>query len=307
VLSGGTLQLNPGGVVVAADVSSGGTLWGSGTLIGGVAVAGTVGAAAVAGGGAVFVESHGGTFGLTVEKEGWIDVGSGGLASGTDVLASGQLTLDSGGVASGTTIRSGAFEYDMGLERSGTIAAGGAIEVIGSADSLLINGAETLDYRAVASRNMIGSGGSVTANGGAKTVSDTILSGGLEITQGEVDGAVVSNGGTLRIVDGTASGVTVKSGGLLIWDGFLGSSLTDGPQMSNALSFSGATLSSGARLQLDVAIAPGVTLSLAAGAPVAEAFVSQGGSLIGPGVVSDVNDAGLFKGAAIISGGTRSG
>ncbi len=246
--SGGTQQVNSGGVASGTQVGSGGTqVVSSGgsavdTVIssGGTQQVGSGGQASgtiVTSGGTEVVQSGGTTVGAFVSAGGTEQIQSGGtMVSGsvdgvTDgtVNVYGGTTIDNtmlwgsienvyaGGVASGSIINSGGAQaiYSGGVA-SGTIINSAGIESVlsgGTAINTLVNagGVETVSLGG--STANVSVAGTETVSGTASNT--TILSGGVEevTSGGNASGVTIQSGGTLVLDDGsTASGITANVG-----------------------------------------------------------------------------------------------
>ena len=303
VLSGGTLELSVDfrsgqtvsytGSVASTTVMSGVTL-SSGALFqltGGSVLRGAV----------VSLAADAPPVSITVSAGGQL-FGPGRFAAGIDfglvsgvLISSGGLDVRHGGVALGDTIEGNEFDGGYEVVSSGGVAKREVIKELGEAlilaggsdDNAAVESAGLLVDSGAVSGARVGSGGMIEVFGSARAV--TILRGGVESlgVGASVSGDVVMNGGKLLFGEKVSSGQT----------------LSFGASVTSTTVLDGATISSGARLQLDGAtIMRGATVSLTAGALVASATVRAGGVLIGGGAVNGVVDDGLVSGVVLTSG-----
>ncbi|HEX3860168.1 MAG TPA: Ig-like domain-containing protein [Stellaceae bacterium] len=192
VSSGGTLIVSSGQAYEAVTVQSGGTLIVlSGGFTGDTVDSGTeilsggIEFGAAVDSGATLTVSAGGTVSAaTVNSGGVLTISAGGAASGTTVGVFGVEHVSGGGVASNTLVVGGGSEIiDAGATEAGGTVGGGIIDVLGTAQAILI------------------SGGSVIVETGGSAADATI------------------NSGTLALLTGaSASGTTTfaGSGGLIL-------------------------------------------------------------------------------------------
>jgi autotransporter passenger strand-loop-strand repeat protein len=250
-VSGGTLSVGPGGEVISAGVSSGGTEIISGNGSSGSAI----GSGSVVGSGGTEILSAGGIeIPGKVNSGGTVVVSSGGVFSGT-VSSGGTLSLGVGGSVTTGTV-SGAGTYDLGPVY---LVSGGYITGLpnnGTGYVVPVGGTEVLASGGFSTATMVNDGAAELVLPGGDAVTTDILSGGTQTVAsgGSIGSSTIEGGGT-EILSGGAlvSGFINFAGsdGTLVIDGQLGATPPNGvltgftPGTGNGIVFSGIPYTSG--------------------------------------------------------------
>jgi autotransporter passenger strand-loop-strand repeat protein len=207
-VAGGTLQVDQGGIVIGATISSGGTEIiesqgsDSGASVGNgglqVVSGGTANGTVVGNGGAVKVLSEGQLLDPTIDG-GAVTVSSGGLVQLFGVMISGSVTVSAGGL----------FEVESGAVAVNTTVLSGGEEVL--------SGGELVDPIIDGGAVTISSGGFVQLYRSMVGGSVTVSFGGLfEVESGvEAVGTVISSGGEAIVYSGGTASGTINYGGVV--------------------------------------------------------------------------------------------
>ena len=298
VMNGGVLGVSAGARAVNAAINKGGSavVSSGGLLLGGH----------VSSGGVVIVRSRGVVSGIKVlngtNYVATLQVSGGGIAS--NIIISGtRVIVSSGGTALGTVVN-----------RNGV---GINVSKGGSAKNTVLKSGWQLLYSAVG-ENTVVKGGSETVYAGGKSISATVYTGALNVSNGGVASGAVVNGGDMRVSSGgVASGAVINKNATLTVVSAGTANVVFNPWMGTVVSNTGATVNYlGRDRDIYLAEAQGLVSradafenlnvlsdgsAIAWGGTIGKAKVYAGGSMImsGAALLSDLTVAG---GATFSSG-----
>ena len=263
-------------------------------VVSGKLVSGTVGA------GASMLLGGTGTL-ICVEKNGTLEVTSGGLLFGTDIISAGKIRISSGGTVASSLLSASEAELE-GAAQKMTVGAAACLHVRGSAaDSVLSGGTLIVYQQGTASGAVVTQGGVLHVSGGQ--AEEIVLSDRAQLTvfDGTAENISAVRGATVQVrKDGTLSKAHLGDNGTLLAGGSV-SSLEVGPGGRMSVLAQGTVR--------DAVISSAGTLDVSSGGRAEDIEVSRGGKMtvLTSGAVEDISTYGELDIAGKVDGITMKG